>query len=94
MTAPMNLPIVGEIKVREVSKEELMDIWKKVLETAAPEIRFGERMEEITPDGDAFVVRTNRASYRAASVLLAIGRRGRRASSGRQARISRRSSIA
>ena len=76
MTAPMNLPIVGEIKVREVSKEELMDIWKKVLETAAPEIRFGERMEEITPDGDAFVVRTNRASYRAASVLLAIGRRG------------------
>ena len=76
MTAPMKLPIVGEIRVREVSKEQLMSIWKKVLTKASPDIRFSERMEEVSRDGDAFVVRTNRAIYRSASVLLAIGRRG------------------
>ena len=76
MTNPMNLPIVGEVKVREISKEELMAIWQKVLDDARPDIRFSERMEEITREGEVFVVRTNRATYRAASVLLAIGRRG------------------
>jgi thioredoxin reductase/ferredoxin len=76
MTAPMKLPIVGEIRLREVSKERLLDIWKDALEKAGLAIRFSERMEEITPQPDGFVVRTNRATYRAASVLLAIGRRG------------------
>ncbi len=76
MTAPMKLPLVGEIKVREVSKEQLMDIWQKILDKVKPEIHFGERMEDIVPEGDVFVVKTNRRSYRTANLLLAIGRRG------------------
>ena len=76
MTAPMNLPLVGEIKVREVSKEELMDIWTSVLDKAKPNIRFSERMEEITPTGDTFMVRSSQASYTTKNILLAIGRRG------------------
>ncbi|MFY9329764.1 MAG: NAD(P)-binding domain-containing protein [Georgfuchsia sp.] len=76
MTAPMNLPIIGEIKVREVSKEQLMEIWQEILDKVKPEIRFSERMEEIIPEDDVFVVRTNRGSYRTANLLLAIGRRG------------------
>lgn len=77
MTAPMNLPLIGEIKVREISKEELMQIWTSVLDKAAPKIRFSERMEEITPSAErGFTVRTNKASYITANILLAIGRRG------------------
>jgi thioredoxin reductase/NAD-dependent dihydropyrimidine dehydrogenase PreA subunit len=76
MTAPMNLPLVGEIKVREVSKEELMEIWQGILNKATPNIHFSERMEEITPVDGGFTIRTNKASYSTASVLLAIGRRG------------------
>lgn len=76
MTAPMNLPLIGEIKVREISKEELMAIWTGVLEKARPEIRFSERMEEITQTGTHFTIRTNKATYATASILLAIGRRG------------------
>lgn len=76
MTAPMNLPLIGEIKVREISKEELMGIWTGVLEKARPEIRFSERMEEITQTGTHFTIRTNKATYATASILLAIGRRG------------------
>lgn len=76
MTAPMNLPLIGEIKIREVSKEELMEIWSSVLKKAEPEIRFSERMEEITPTENGFTIRTNKATYAAGSILLAIGRRG------------------
>jgi thioredoxin reductase/NAD-dependent dihydropyrimidine dehydrogenase PreA subunit len=76
MTAPMRLPLIGEIKVREISKEELMEIWQGILDKATPNIQFSERMEEITPDDDIFSIRTNKASYSAANVLLAIGRRG------------------
>ncbi len=76
MTVPMNLPLIGEIKVREISKEELMEIWTSVLSKAEPVIHFSERMEEITPTGDSFTVRTNKATYTATSLLLAIGRRG------------------
>lgn len=76
MTAPMNLPLVGEIKVREISKEELMEIWTGVLDKATPNIRFSERMEQITPEAERFTVRTNKATYSTASILLALGRRG------------------
>lgn len=77
MTAPMNLPLIGEIKVREISKEELMQLWTSVLDKAAPKIQFSERMEEITPSAEhGFSVRTNKASYTTANILLAIGRRG------------------
>jgi thioredoxin reductase (NADPH) len=76
MTVPMNLPLIGEIKVREVSKEQLMGIWQGVLEKAKLAIRFSERMEEIIPETEGFTIRTNRGTYRTASILLAIGRRG------------------
>jgi len=76
MTAPMDLPIIGKIKVREISKESLMELWQSVIEKAQLKIRYNERMEEIKPEGKAFVVRTGKASYKAGSVLLSIGRRG------------------
>lgn len=76
MTAPMKLPLVGEIKVREVSKEQLMAIWQGVLDTARPDIHFSERMEEIVTEDEGYSIRTNRGTYRTAAVLLAIGRRG------------------
>ncbi|NTV70445.1 MAG: NAD(P)-binding domain-containing protein [Azonexaceae bacterium] len=76
MTAPMKLPLIGEIKVREISKEELMEIWQGILDKATPNIQFSERMEEIAPIDSIFSIRTNKGTYSTASVLLAIGRRG------------------
>ena len=76
MTAPMDLPGIGKIKVREISKESLMELWQGVLAKVPVPIRYNERMEELKQEGKAFVVRTANQTYRAASVLLAIGRRG------------------
>ncbi|MBK8767710.1 MAG: NAD(P)-binding domain-containing protein [Burkholderiaceae bacterium] len=76
MTAPMELPIIGKVNVREVSKRALMAVWQDVLERAQPCIRFGERIDDVTRDKNGFSVRTSAGTYRTRSVLLAIGRRG------------------
>lgn len=76
MTAPMKLPLIGEIKLREVSKERLMEIWQGALNQTRLKINFSERMEEIQQDGAGFVVKTNKGSYRTSNILLTIGRRG------------------
>lgn len=76
MTEPMNLPLIGLVKARELSKEELMVIWQDVVDKAGLEIRFRERMEDVAQDAGGFIIRSNRATYHAANVLLAIGRRG------------------
>jgi thioredoxin reductase len=76
MTAPMDLPLIGKIKVREISKEALMELWQGVLDQEKPDIHFNERMEDISHEGGIYTVRTSKATYRAGTVLLAIGRRG------------------
>lgn len=76
MTAPMQLPVLGKVKMSEISKEALMQFWQDVVKKTGLKINFSERMETIARNGDGFTVKTSRASYRAKSVLLAIGRRG------------------
>lgn len=76
MTAPMNLPIVGKVNIKEISKESLMILWEDVVTKSGIKINFGERMEKIERHGDTFTVVSNRSSYSTRSVLLSIGRRG------------------
>lgn len=76
MTAPMQLPLVGKVKMGEISKESLLAFWQDVVQKTRLKINFNERMEAITPEDKGFVVKTSRASYRCGAVLLAIGRRG------------------
>ncbi|MFZ2158200.1 MAG: NAD(P)-binding domain-containing protein [Bradyrhizobium sp.] len=76
MTAPVTLPLVGTLKFREVSKEDLLKVWLDVARKTGLKVNYGEQVETITQSGSEFTVQTTRASYRAASVLLAIGRRG------------------
>ncbi len=76
MTAPMDLPIIGKVKVREISKESLMELWQSVIAKGEIAVRYNERMEDIKREGNAYAVRTSKATYMASSVLLTIGRRG------------------
>ena len=76
MTAPMELPIVGKVKISEISKEKLLDFWLGVISKTGLSINFFERMEKISPAGDGFVVKTSKHEYRTRSVLLTTGRRG------------------
>jgi thioredoxin reductase/NAD-dependent dihydropyrimidine dehydrogenase PreA subunit len=76
MTAPVNLPVIGKVKMTEVSKEELLEFWNGVVQKTGLQVAFRERMESIERSGDDFIVQTQRGSYRGKTVLLAIGRRG------------------
>jgi len=76
MTAPVNLPIIGQVKMGEISKEALLEFWNGVVKKTGMKINFNERMENITKSDKGFVVKTNKQSYNTRAVLLAIGRRG------------------
>ena len=76
MTAPMQLPVLGKVKMSEISKEALMQFWQNVVKKTGLKINFNERMETINRNGNGFSVKTSRGSYNSRSVLLAIGRRG------------------
>ncbi len=76
MTTPITLPLVGKVKMTEISKEGLLDFWHGVIGKTGLTIHFRERMEEIRPDGSGFRVKTSVGEYSTRAVLLAIGRRG------------------
>ncbi|MBR0551001.1 NAD(P)-binding domain-containing protein [Stakelama marina] len=76
MTEPVDLPIYGRMNFREVSKEELIDLWAGIVETSGLEIGFQERVEGIERLNAGFKVTTSKGRYRTRTVLLAIGRRG------------------
>ncbi len=76
MTAPMKLPIIGKFNKYQISKEELLEFWNRVVRQTRLDIRFTERMETLTRSENGFMVKTTKNSYRTRNVLLAIGRRG------------------
>jgi thioredoxin reductase/Pyruvate/2-oxoacid:ferredoxin oxidoreductase delta subunit len=76
MTAPVELPLYGKVRLRETTKEALLELWSDVERRTGVEIRYSERMERITRTGDGFEVHTSRGVYSTRSVLLSIGRRG------------------
>jgi thioredoxin reductase/NAD-dependent dihydropyrimidine dehydrogenase PreA subunit len=76
MTQPVTLPLVGKVKMRETSKEALLDFWKGIERQTGVKINYQERMEDILPNIQGFTVKTTRATYSTRTVLLAIGRRG------------------
>ena len=77
MTRPAELPIVGKVRFREVTKEALLSYWQDVVDRTGIRVQFQERVEGVThlPSG-GFEVLTTRTRYLTRSVLLAIGRRG------------------
>ncbi len=76
MTAPVKLDIIGTVKFGEVQKEKLLDFWNDVVKKTGLQISFRECLQDISREGDGFVVHTQTGQYRARSVLLAMGRRG------------------
>jgi len=76
MTQPMEIPLYGEFSRREITKEELLSLFETIIRDTQLHIRFGEKVESVSPSGDGFHVTTQRTTYTARRVLLAIGRRG------------------
>lgn len=76
MTAPVNLPIVGKVKIRETTKEALLKMWLAIEKKTQLKINYKEKMDDIKPTADGFEVITNKKTYQTRAILLTIGRRG------------------
>jgi thioredoxin reductase (NADPH) len=78
MTSPMDLPLYGKVKLVDTSKDELLELWTKVINDQEIEITENTKVETITPlQDDTFRVVTNKGEeYVSNYVLLATGRRG------------------
>ena len=76
MTAPVNLPIIGKVKVRETTKEALLKMWNAIEKKTAVKINYKEKMDDIKVVKDGFEVITKKKTYKTRAVLLTIGRRG------------------
>ncbi|TNE53730.1 MAG: 4Fe-4S dicluster domain-containing protein [Bacteroidetes bacterium] len=77
MTAPMNLPLHGKVKLFDTNKKQLLDLWNEVLSKNQINIQEHTKVEEIGRENGHFVLRTNREeTIKSKNVLLAIGRRG------------------
>jgi thioredoxin reductase (NADPH) len=76
MTAPAELPLVGKVRFRNTSKEELLQFWQEVERKTGLAIRYNERVETVEQAAGFFRVRTSAGELLTRNVLLAIGRRG------------------
>lgn len=76
MTQPMKIPLYGKFKRREIFKEELIELWEKIVQDKQIEINISEKVDYIEKEGELLKVSTTKGHYLAEKVLLTIGRRG------------------
>jgi thioredoxin reductase len=77
MTYPLIVPGYGRLPVREILKEELIDLWDGIVQETGLKVTTGETVTSVRRlDGGGFETETNAAVYRSGRVVLAIGRRG------------------
>ncbi|NOZ54727.1 MAG: NAD(P)-binding domain-containing protein [Gammaproteobacteria bacterium] len=76
MTAPVKLPIIGQVRFDETSKDVLVNFWRDSEQKSGIHINVKERMEKIDKIADGYLVKTDKNHYHTKTVLLAIGRRG------------------
>ena len=78
MTAPMDLPLYGKVKLFDTSKDELLTIWNEAISKNQLNIQEKKKVESIDYKGDNhFIVNTSDGeSYVTSNVLISIGRRG------------------
>ncbi len=77
MTAPMDLPLYGKVKLTETSKTHLLNLWHSVLAKHDIKITENCKVEAINKTDNCFEIKTGcGTTYTSKAVLLAIGRRG------------------
>src|SRR5215831_12143780 len=77
MTSPVEFPMYGKFKKTELSKENLLAFWDKVLHRADFKVRTGQKVDDVKRDDNGiFTVTSQSEQYRSHTVVLALGRTG------------------
>jgi thioredoxin reductase/ferredoxin len=78
MAEPYDTVNLSLLPVFDSSKEQLIPIWKELIERVRLKINMGESVESVQRQGDGtFEIRTTVNQYRAQRVVLSIGTRGK-----------------
>jgi thioredoxin reductase/Pyruvate/2-oxoacid:ferredoxin oxidoreductase delta subunit len=76
LTAPVELPIVGAVHLRETSREALLELWQNTERETGIQICYQEKVSAIALSAAGFVVSSSGGEHRCRAVVLALGRRG------------------
>lgn len=76
LTRPVELPVYGKLKVREIQKEDLIGLWETIVADTGLQVATGETVEAVHRADDRFSIETSMRRLEARQVILAIGRRG------------------
>jgi len=77
MTAPMDLPLHGKVKLFETNKPALLELWNTVLSKNGITIKENSKVDSITSENGHFNIEIITGEHiTAKTVLLTIGRRG------------------
>jgi thioredoxin reductase/NAD-dependent dihydropyrimidine dehydrogenase PreA subunit len=76
MTEAVKVPIYGHLGKRVISKEKLLEGWRKAIAKGGVVVEEGVKVDGVDGDDGHFVVRTSRGPVEARKVVLATGRRG------------------
>jgi thioredoxin reductase len=77
MTGALEFALVGSVKRRKMSKEDLVELWQSIAEKHQLPAQTGVVVQGLKEDPDGmWRLETSAGALRAANVLLALGRRG------------------
>jgi thioredoxin reductase/ferredoxin len=76
LAEPVQMPLYGNLWVADTSKEALLRAWESIIAQSGMRVRTGERLLDVTREGELFRVETSAGSHLARRVVLAMGRRG------------------
>ncbi len=76
MTQPVSIPLYGQLKKPEYSKEDLLDIWRKIIARHKVRILPNIKIDTVVKENGFFRVSGAAKSFRSRTVVLAMGRRG------------------
>ncbi len=77
MAEPYDTENLSLLPVFDSSKEQLIPIWKELIERVRLQVKLGESVETVQRSSQGFEIRTTVATYHAQRVVLSIGTRGK-----------------
>lgn len=77
MTGVLDLPVYGKVRGRQLSKEQLISLWRDIQQRTQPPLATGHLITGLAERSDGMIeVQAERGSWHAANVVLALGGRG------------------
>jgi thioredoxin reductase len=76
MASPLELPGYGKVRLREIPKESLLELFQDVFTKTGLSVSAKNKVEDVSRHQDHFKLTARQGEYYARRVLLAIGRRG------------------